>query len=321
MRTSEAVEAYLAHVADVRRLSSATVRAYRADLAALVAAIGDRPLSDVEVDDLREWQWAATKAGQAKATAARRASTVRGLFGWAVEQGLLTHDPSQRMVSPKRGRTLPAVATADALEAVLQDAAALAEGGDTLALRDHALLEVLYGSGARVSEVCALDLDDVDHERRTLRLRGKGDKERVVPYGLPAERALQAYLVRSRPALRARAQSPTPDEGQVVRPAMRPVRPAPGAERAVFLGAKGARLGPRAVHALVSRTLAPRVGVEALGPHALRHSAATHLLDGGADLRAVQEILGHASLGTTQIYTHVSAERLREAYRLAHPRA
>lgn len=321
MRTSEAVEAYLAHVADVRRLSSATVRAYRADLAALVAAIGDRPLSDVEVDDLREWQWAATKAGQAKATAARRASTVRGLFGWAVEQGLLTHDPSQRMVSPKRGRTLPAVATADALEAVLQDAAALAEGGDVLALRDHALLEVLYGSGARVSEVCALDLDDVDHERRTLRLRGKGDKERVVPYGLPAERALQAYLVRSRPALRARAQSPTPDEGQVVRPAMRPVRPAPGAERAVFLGAKGARLGPRAVHALVSRTLAPRVGVEALGPHALRHSAATHLLDGGADLRAVQEILGHASLGTTQIYTHVSAERLREAYRLAHPRA
>lgn len=321
MRTSEAVEAYLAHVADVRRLSSATVRAYRADLAALVAAIGDRPLSDVEVDDLREWQWAATKAGQAKATAARRASTVRGLFGWAVEQGLLTHDPSQRMVSPKRGRTLPAVATADALEAVLQDAAALAEGGDALALRDHALLEVLYGSGARVSEVCGLDLDDVDHERRTLRLRGKGDKERVVPYGLPAERALQAYLVRSRPALRARAQSPTPDEGQVVRPAVRPVRPAPGAERAVFLGAKGARLGPRAVHALVSRTLAPRVGVEALGPHALRHSAATHLLDGGADLRAVQEILGHASLGTTQIYTHVSAERLREAYRLAHPRA
>lgn len=321
MRTSEAVEAYLAHVADVRRLSSATVRAYRADLAALVAAIGDRPLSDVEVDDLREWQWAATKAGQAKATAARRASTVRGLFGWAVEQGLLTHDPSQRMVSPKRGRTLPAVATADALEAVLRDAAALAEGGDALALRDHALLEVLYGSGARVSEVCGLDLDDVDHERRTLRLRGKGDKERVVPYGLPAERALQAYLVRSRPVLRARAQSPTPDEGQVSRPAVRPVRPAPGAERAVFLGAKGARLGPRAVHALVSRTLAPRVGVEALGPHALRHSAATHLLDGGADLRAVQEILGHASLGTTQIYTHVSAERLREAYRLAHPRA
>ncbi|MDQ1136896.1 integrase/recombinase XerC [Microbacterium sp. SORGH_AS 1204] len=321
MRTSEAVEAYLTHVADVRRLSPATVRAYRADLAALVAAIGDRPLSDVEVENLREWQWAATKAGQSKATAARRASTVRGLFGWAVEQGLLTHDPSLRMVSPKRGRTLPAVATADALDAVLTDAAALAEGGDALALRDHALLEVLYGSGARVSEVCGLDLDDVDHERRTLRLRGKGDKERVVPYGLPAERALQAYLVRSRPVLQARAHTRIPDEGQVVRAAVGSVRPAPDAGRAVFLGAKGARLGPRAVHALVSRTLAPRVGAEALGPHALRHSAATHLLDGGADLRAVQEILGHASLGTTQIYTHVSAERLREAYRLAHPRA
>lgn len=316
MRTSDVVEGYLAHVADVRRLSPATVRAYRADLSDLVAAVGDREITDVHTDDLREWQWNATKAGQAKATAARRTSTVRGLFGWAHEQGLLAHDPSQRMVSPKRGRTLPAVATADALEAVLTDAAAAGADGDPVALRDHALLETLYGSGARVSEVCGLDLDDIDHERRTLRLRGKGDKERVVPFGLPAERAMQAYLVRARPVLLARRLSGTSvDERGGAESAM------PGDERAVFLGARGARLGPRAVHALVSRTVAPRVGAEVLGPHALRHSAATHLLDGGADLRAVQEILGHASLGTTQIYTHVSAERLREAYRLAHPRA
>lgn len=322
MRTSEVVEGYLAHVADVRRLSPATVRAYRADLAALVAAVGDRAVTGIDIDDLREWQWQATKAGQSKATAARRTSTVRGLFAWAAEQGLVTVDPSQRMVSPKRGRTLPTVATADALDAVLSDAAAGAEGGDAIALRDHALLEVLYGSGARVSEICDLDLDDIDHERRTLRLHGKGDKERVVPFGLPAEHALQAYLVRARPVLVARRSA---GEDSAARAAEKspPPEGANGVsgERAVFLGAKGGRLGPRAVHALVSRTVAPRVGAEVLGPHALRHSAATHLLDGGADLRAVQEILGHASLGTTQIYTHVSAERLREAYRLAHPRA
>jgi integrase/recombinase XerC len=316
MRMSEAVEGYLAHVADVRRLSPATVRAYRADLADLVAAVGDREMTDIRTDDLREWQWRAAKAGQAKATAARRTSTLRGFFGWAHEQGLSTHDPSQRLVSPKRGRSLPAVATADALEAVLAESGASSAAGDPVALRDHALLETLYGSGARVSEVCGLDLDDIDHERRTLRLRGKGDKERVVPFGLPAERALQDYLVRSRPVLLARRLSESSvDERGTTAPAVR------DAECAVFLGARGARLGPRAVHSLVSRTVASRVGAELLGPHALRHSAATHLLDGGADLRAVQEILGHASLGTTQIYTHVSAERLREVYRLAHPRA
>ncbi|MCJ1706675.1 tyrosine recombinase XerC [Microbacterium sp. VKM Ac-2923] len=322
MRTSEVVEGYLAHVADVRRLSPATVRAYRADLAALVAAVGDRAITGIDIDDLREWQWQATKAGQSKATAARRTSTVRGLFAWAAEQGLVTVDPSQRMVSPKRGRTLPAVATVDALDAVLSDASVRAADGDAIALRDHALLETLYGSGARVSEICGLDLDDIDHERRTLRLHGKGDKERVVPFGLPAEHALQAYLVRARPVLWARRFAGEDSAARTSDNPSQPDRDAGTADsRAVFLGAKGGRLGPRAVHALVSRTVAPRVGAEVLGPHALRHSAATHLLDGGADLRAVQEILGHASLGTTQIYTHVSAERLREAYRLAHPRA
>ncbi len=317
MHISAAIEGFLTHIADVRRLSSATVRAYGADLSHLVSALGDPPIDEVGVDDLREWQWQESRAGVAKATAARRLAAVRGLFEWAGERGLVTQDPSVRLVSPKRGRTLPAVASADALAAVLADAAAAASTGDPVALRDHALLELLYGSGARVSEVCGLDLDDVDHERRTLRLRGKGDKERVVPFGLPAERALRAYLVRSRPVLLERRKSASTTDGG----SGRPIPPPTPGDRPVFLGAKGARLGPRAVHVLVSRTVAPRVGAEVLGPHALRHSAATHLLDGGADLRAVQEILGHASLGTTQIYTHVSAERLREAYRLAHPRA
>ncbi|MBN9212158.1 MAG: recombinase XerC [Microbacterium sp. 71-36] len=300
MRISEAVEGYLSHLGSVRRLSPATVRAYRSDLADLARASGDPDVRELDIETLREWQWDATAAGLSKATAARRTSTVKGFLAWAREEGVIDVDPSQRLVAPKRGRTLPTVATASALEALLSEAEAATQAGDPVALRDHALLELLYGTGARVSEICGLDVDDVDHERRTLRLRGKGDKERVVPYGSPAAHALEAYLVRARPVLRARADDP---------------------DAAVFVGARGGRLGPRAVHALVSRVVAPAVGAETLGPHALRHSAATHLLDGGADLRSVQEILGHASLGTTQIYTHVSGERLREAYRLAHPRA
>lgn len=301
MRTTEAIDAYLEHLRAVRRLSAATVRAYRSDLHSLVDRVGDLPLEAVDLEHLRSWQWESTRSGLAKSTAARRTAAVRGFFAWAKEAGLVPADPSHRLVSPKRGRSLPVVASAGALEGVLDSARAAAADGDAIALRDHALLELLYGSGTRVSEICGLDLDDIDHERRTLRVRGKGDKDRLVPFGGPAAAALDAYLVRGRPTLTARADG--------------------AAGRAVFLGTRGSRLGPRAVHALVSRKVGPAVGAESLGPHALRHSAATHLLDGGADLRTVQEILGHASLGTTQIYTHVSGERLREAYRLAHPRA
>jgi len=301
MRISAAAEGFLTHLATVRRLSPATVRAYRSDLAELARSTGDRPVEYLDVEALRQWQWEATRAGLSKATAARRTSAVRAFLSWAQEEGLIETDPSARLIAPKRGRTLPVVATSSTLDEVLAGAADQAESGDAVALRDHAILEVLYGSGARVSELCGLDLADIDRDNRTLRLRGKGDKERVVPYGVPASRALDAYVVRGRPVLSARGDG--------------------AAGPAVFLGARGARLGPRAVHALVSRVVAPVVGAESLGPHALRHSAATHLLDGGADLRTVQEILGHASLGTTQIYTHVSGERLREAYRLAHPRA
>lgn len=184
------------------------------------------------------------------------------------------------------------------MSGLLDAARTVADEGDPLALRDAAILEVLYGAGIRVSELCGLDLDDLDRARRTMRVVGKGSKERVVPYGAPAAHALDAYLVRGRPVLDAHD----------------------AAGRAVFLGARGSRIGPRAVYDVVARAVGPVVG-GAVGPHALRHSAATHLLDGGADLRAVQELLGHASLGTTQIYTHVSAERLAAAYRLAHPRA
>jgi integrase/recombinase XerC len=299
MRISEASGEYTRQLGEVRRLSAATVRAYRSDLADLVAAVGDLAVDEVDLEHLREWLWRATKRGDARSTIARRAAAARGFFAWAAEHDIIPADPSLRLAAPKRGRTLPHVVTAHDLRSVLEAAAESAREGDPIALRDHALLELLYGAGVRVSEVCGLDLDDLDLDRRTARVLGKGAKERVVPFGAPAAATIEAFLVRGRPVLAARAGS---------------------AGRAVFLGARGGRLGTRAAYDIVSRSLAP-LSSEAIGPHALRHSAATHLLDGGADLRSVQELLGHASLGTTQIYTHVSSERLTASYRLAHPRA
>jgi integrase/recombinase XerC len=297
----EAAEAYLRHLAEVRRLSPATVRAYRSDLVGLAAACGDVDLAVVDLENLRDWLWQAVQRGDSRATIARRTAAVRGFFAWATEAGVVASDPSLRLVAPKRGRSLPKVATADALGDVLARLESRAAEGDPLALRDHAMLELLYGAAVRVSELCGLDVDDLDLDRRTARVLGKGSKERVVPFGLPALRAVDAYLVRGRGVLLSR-------------------RAERSEAAALFLGARGARIGPRAVYELVSRELGPELGAQ-VGPHALRHSAATHLLDGGADLRAVQEILGHASLGTTQIYTHVSSERLAASYRLAHPRA
>ncbi|MFD4957320.1 tyrosine recombinase XerC [Microbacterium sp. NPDC058389] len=303
MRIDEAAEAYLRHLEQVRRLSPATVRAYRSDLAGLHAACGDSELADIDLEALRDWLWQAVQRGDSRATIARRTAAVRGFFAWATETEAVDADPSLRLVSPKRGKTLPKVATAETLDELLTAMAEAAAAGDPGALRDHAVLELLYGAAVRVSELCGLDIDDLDPDRRTVRVLGKGAKERVVPFGLPALRAVEAYLVRGRPVLAARA-----------------VEPGGTTASALFLGARGGRLGPRAVYDLVSRRLGPELGAQ-VGPHALRHSAATHLLDGGADLRAVQEILGHASLGTTQIYTHVSSERLTASYRLAHPRA
>ncbi|ALJ20307.1 tyrosine recombinase XerC [Microbacterium sp. No. 7] len=296
---SAAAERFCAHSAQVRRLADATVRAYRSDLADLVAATGDLPVGEVGLEHLRDWLWRATQRGDARSTLARRAAAVRGFFSWARETGLIEADPSVRLVAPKRGRTLPTVASARTMAAVLDGAREAASQGDPLALRDAAIVELLYGAAVRVSEVCGLDLDDLDRSAHTVRVVGKGSKERVVPYGTPAARAVDAYLSRARPVLAARGTGGP----------------------ALFLGARGARLGPRAAYDVVSRLLGPEIGAEHVGPHALRHSAATHLLDGGADLRAVQEMLGHASLGTTQIYTHVSVDKLTAAYRLAHPRA
>ena len=302
MELERAAEGYARHLARVRRLSPATVRAYAADLRDLSATVPGAQLGEIDLEVLREWLWRATQRGDARSTLARRTAAARGFFAWAAEEGLVASDPSLRLVAPKRGRTLPQVATADGVRGMLDGLAARAAAGDPLDLRDHAMLEVLYGAAVRVSELTGLDRDDVDLDRATVRVLGKGSKERVVPFGAPARRSIEAYITRGRPALVARSSAVDPGY-------------------ALFLGARGARIAPRAVYDVVARELGDVLGTSAVGPHALRHSAATHLLDGGADLRAVQELLGHASLGTTQIYTHVSSERLAATYRLAHPRA
>jgi len=190
MRLSDAAAAYATHLADVRRLSPATVRAYAADLRDLAATVGEVELADIDLETLRDWLWRATERGDARSTIARRTASVRGFFAWAVDEGLVPLDPSLRLVAPKRGRTLPKVATAVALDAVLDGAGARATSGDVLALRDAAILELLYASALRVAELCSADLDDLDRSRRTVRVLGKGSKERVVPYGDPAAHAL-----------------------------------------------------------------------------------------------------------------------------------
>ncbi|MGM7665644.1 tyrosine-type recombinase/integrase [Microbacterium sp. A93] len=300
MELNAATHAFSTHLTQVRRLSPATVRAYRSDLRDLADAVGGASLGEVDLESLRDWLWRATQRGDARSTLARRAAAARSFFAWAKDEELISIDPSLRLIAPKRGRTLPAVASKEGMRSLLDSRRDAAADGDAMPLRDHAILELLYGSGVRVSELCGIDVDDLDLDRATVRVLGKGSKERVVPFGIPARDAVQAYLTRGRPVLIARASKATP---------------------AVLLGARGGRLGPRAVYTLVADALGPIIGADTVGPHALRHSAATHLLDGGADLRAVQEILGHASLGTTQIYTHVSSERLTATYRLAHPRA
>jgi len=305
MTLDGALDDYLAHVRTERGYSEHTVAGYRADLVDLIRFAEERGVDDLAALDLallRDWLWAATEGGLARASIARRAASARGFTAWLHRRGFVATDVGARLKAPRAQRTLPRVVTEQALAGALAGLADRAADGDPVAVRDAAVVELLYASALRVSELVGLDLGEVDRGRRTVRVTGKGAKERVVPYGAPAARALDRYLEQARPALIASA-------------------PAAPTTSAVFLGVRGGRLGVRSVHRLVASMLAEIPGSGPGGPHALRHSAATHLLDGGADLRAVQEFLGHASLGTTQIYTHVSAERLKQSYRMAHPRA
>ncbi|GAA4149508.1 tyrosine recombinase XerC [Leifsonia shinshuensis] len=302
-----AVDGYLRHLAVERGYSQQTVRAYRSDLAQFerfAAARGVTGTDELSLDLFRDWLWEGAQQELAKATLARRSAAVRGFSGWNAQSSDVAGaapgaaDPAARLRAPKADKHLPRVITRAQIDSLLDGLAARAEDGDPGAIRDVVVIELLYAAGIRVSELTGLDVDDVDVERLTLRVVGKGDKERVVPFGVPALRAVGRYLAVARPALATERSGP-----------------------ALLLGARGGRLGTRAVYQLVASLLVDLPGGGPAGPHTLRHTAATHLLDGGADLRAVQEILGHASLGTTQIYTHVSSERLKETYRIAHPRA
>ncbi|MFD6751873.1 MULTISPECIES: tyrosine recombinase XerC [Micromonospora] len=347
----DAVDEFARHLASVRNHSAHTVRAYVADLVSLLDhahRMGCAEVAELSLDTVRSWLAKQRTMGAARASLARRAAAARTFSAWAHRGGLLPTDVAATLASPRPQRTLPTVLRTDQaallVEAPTRNSTShthptpddhtvadhadshrtadvhptadehgtaggpvAAETGDgagaedvvaeAVRLRDRVLLELLYGTGVRVSEACGIDVADVDHGRRVVRVRGKGGRERVVPYGSPAQRALDEWLRRGRPVL-------------VV----------PGSRDALLLGVRGGRLNPTTARQIVG-AYAQATGLPRIGPHALRHSAATHLLEGGADLRAVQELLGHSSLASTQVYTHVSVDRLRAAYRQAHPRA
>ena len=292
-----AADGFVRHLELERGRSPHTVRAYSGDVALLLehaARMGVTEPAELDLAVLRSWLARLRSTGAARTTLARRGSTARVFTAWAHRRGLLPADPGLLLATPKGHRPLPDVLQPDEAARLLD----AVDGDDPADLRDRLALELLYATGIRVGELCGLDLDDVDRGRRVVRVLGKGNKERSVPYGAPAEVALDAWLVRGRPAWAVA-----------------------GSGAALVLGVRGGRVDPRTVRSIVHRRLAGVPGAPDLGPHGLRHSAATHLLEGGADLRTVQEMLGHATLATTQIYTHVSVERLRTSYERAHPRA
>lgn len=280
-----------------RGRSAHTRRAYLSDLRGLFEFTGGG-LASLTLPRLRSWLAAQAGAGAARSTLARRTSAVKTFTAWALHRGVLDTDPAVRLQTPKAHRVLPSVLrreqALDAMDALNSGA----QQGDPMALRDRVIVELLYATGIRVSELCGLDIDDVDVTRRLLRVLGKGNKERTVPYGEPAEDALTVWLRDGRPAVVAAHSGP-----------------------ALLLGARGGRLDQRQARTVVHQTMAAVEGAPDIGPHGLRHSAATHLLEGGADLRVVQELLGHSTLATTQLYTHVTVARLRAVHDQAHPRA
>lgn len=330
----DVVRDYERHLALERGLSPHTVRAYVGDVVSLLGFHHDLPIlstdkhgnsdaenndkgdkNDSEHDDrptreggggvaaldlqtLRAWLAALRAAGTGRTTLARRSAAARTFTAWAHRRGHLATDPGGRLAAPRARRTLPSVLREEQATELLTASASGAAQLDAIALRDHALLELLYATGVRVSELTGLDLADVDLERRVVVVLGKGGKERTVPFGQPAERAVREWLEHGRPRL------------------VKPVSPP-----ALLLGARGGRFQPSSVRRIVHEALSSVPGAPVMGPHGLRHTAATHLLEGGADLRSVQELLGHATLATTQLYTHVTVERLKAIHDRAHPRS
>jgi integrase/recombinase XerC len=293
--------AYERHLTSERDLSAHSVRAYLGDVCDLLVhlqRLGCAVLGDADIRCLRSWLAKQQTLGRSRTTLARRATAARVFTSWAFATGRVPRDVGTLLGTPKPHRSLPEALTMAQARAVLEQASETAAGSGSLGLRDAAILELLYATGMRVGELAGLDVDDLDHDRRVVRVLGKGRKERSVPYGVPAAKAVGRWLQVGRSELQREGSGP-----------------------ALFLGARGGRIDQRTVRTLVHRRLADVPGLPDMGPHGLRHSAATHLLEGGADMRTVQELLGHASLATTQIYTHVTTDRLRSAYRQAHPRA
>jgi integrase/recombinase XerC len=303
---SAAVSAILDEFADYlaieRGRSAHTQRAYLGDIWSLFDFLNarkpDASPTDLTLPLLRSWLASQANGGAARTTLARRTSAAKTFTAWATRRGLLQTDPATRLQLPKARRTLPAVLRQDQALDAMTAAKSGAEQRDPLALRDRLIVELLYATGIRVGELCGLDIDDVDTGHRLLRVLGKGNKQRTVPFGEPAQDALQAWLADGRPALATAESGP-----------------------ALLLGARGRRLDQRQARTVVHQTVGAVDGAPDIGPHGLRHSAATHLLEGGADLRIVQELLGHSTLATTQLYTHVTIARLRAVHDQAHPRA
>jgi integrase/recombinase XerC len=294
------VTQYQEHLALVRNLSDSSIRGYVTDLESFLKhmeKLGILEFNQLEIEHIRSWLANLQSTGVARATLTRRIVSIRAFTNWAAANGWLSSDLGANLSVPKPHKVLPEVLNVTEAATVIKSLEIKAvEQPNPLNIRDLAIVEVLYGSGIRVSELCGLDLSDIDNSRNTLNVIGKAGKQRVVPLGIPAMKALDKYLTSARVEL----------ANQV-------------SQAAVFLGLRGKRIDQRTVRQVVYEAM-KAVGAT-MGPHGLRHTAATHLLEGGADLRTVQEILGHASLSTTQIYTHVSPERLQSAFKQAHPRA
>lgn len=292
-----ALVAFLRHLGLERNLSPNTVAAYRRDLeqfGEFCRRLRADPLR-ASPDTVRRFLAWLTTRGFARSSVARKAASLRSFYRFLARISERRDNPAALVVTPKRGRPLPSVLKRGQVEALLD----LPPGDEPAGLRDRAILELLYGAGIRVEELCSLDVDGVDFRDRRVRVLGKGSKERVVPLGEPALDALRRYLAKARPAMSAPGAPPA----------------------ALFYNLRGKRIGQRDVRAMVTRYAREIAPASRISPHTLRHTFATHLLEGGADLRSVQELLGHVDIGTTQIYTHVSRERLRRIYELAHPRA
>lgn len=292
---------YERHLRDERDLSDHTVRAYLTDLTNLAehaTLLQVHDPVDLTIRTLRSWLANLQTRGRARTTMARRSTAARVFTAWLERTGRASADAGALLAAPKAHRALPPALNQKDMRAVIDAITESIDDDGATGLRDLAVIELLWATGIRVGELVGADVDDLDTSRRVLRVLGKGSKERMVPYGVPAAEAVSAWLERGRPEVAVPTSGP-----------------------ALFLGARGGRIDARVVRRIVHERVAAVPDAPDIGPHGLRHTAATHLLEGGADLRSVQELLGHASLGTTQIYTHVSADRLRAAFTQAHPRA